>query len=114
MAHHGVQGGTTEGPSSSGSPLESELRSQKPAATPPPVVRPMVQGLPPELLDMIFEHLDTEDVVAARVTCSVSAAVGLDHLVGEVALVYERSKFHALAELANHPVLAKEVESLFF
>ena len=70
--------------------------------------------LPAELLHTIFAHLNIKDVLAARKSCSTLASIGLDHFGDEVPLVYHREKFKALTDIAQHPVLAKRMRSLFY
>ena len=70
--------------------------------------------LPAELLHNVFAHLDLQGVLAARKTCTTLASIGIDHFGDEVALVYHREKFKALTQIAEHPVLAKRMRSLFY
>ncbi|KAM0710479.1 hypothetical protein Q7P35_002842 [Cladosporium inversicolor] len=74
---------------------------------------PLVE-LPAELLHNVFAHLDLQGVLAARKTCTTLASVGIDHFGDEVALVYHREKFKALTQIAEHPILAKRMRSLFY
>lgn len=63
----------------------------------------------------IVQHLeDLEDVIAARQTCSLLASVRAEYLLEEVAVAYHRDKFNALLAIADHPVMAKKVQSLHF
>jgi hypothetical protein len=71
-------------------------------------------SLAPELLHNIFTHLDLKSVLAARKSCLTLASIGIDHFGDEVALVYHREKFNALTQIAQHPVLAKRMRSLFY
>lgn len=74
----------------------------------------MFQTLPPELINAIFNQVYIEDILALRTTCSIFAAVGLDHFGDEVPLVFHRDKFKALTEIAEHPKLSKQMRSLFY
>lgn len=90
-------------------PTEGE---QAPVSESPPNA-PLIE-LPAELLHTIFTYLDLKDVLAARKACSTLACIGLDHFGDEVALVYHREKFKALTQIAQHPVLSKQMRSLFY
>jgi hypothetical protein len=70
--------------------------------------------LPPELLHGIFSCLSLKGVLAARKTCSVLAAIGVDHFGDEVALVYHGDKFRALRKIVQHESLSKRMRSLFY
>lgn len=65
-----------------------ETRAPTPYFEPPP--QPDLLSLPAELLHGIFGSLDIPDVLAARLTCSLLAAIGLDHFGHEVPLVFHR------------------------
>jgi len=87
-------------------------RKKAPYLKPPS--RPIFQTLPPELLHVIFSELYIEDILEIRKTCSVFAAVGLDHLGDKVPLMFHRDKFKALKDIAEHRKLSKQVRSLFY
>ncbi|KAK5119599.1 hypothetical protein LTR85_007428 [Meristemomyces frigidus] len=74
----------------------------------------LLTTLPSELLHCVFESLDVHDVVAARATCSVLAAIGIEYMLEEVPLVYKRDRFERLLDIAKHPYLSGKVRSLFF
>jgi hypothetical protein len=86
--------------------------SKMPYLTPPS--KPIFQTLPPELLHVISSELRIEDVLALRTTCSIFASVGLDYFEDEIPLVFHRTKFKALTEIAEHPKLSKQMRSLFY
>lgn len=71
-------------------------------------------NLPTELLQTIFSNLDITDVLAARKACSTLASVGIDYFGDEMPLVYDRDKFKALTQIAQHPRLSKRMRSLFY
>lgn len=79
-----------------------------------PSPRPDLLSLPTELLDGYFALLDLPDVLAARLTCTLLAAVGLDHFGHEVPLIFHREKFWAIRELSEHPVLAGRMRSIYY
>lgn len=77
-----------------------------------PPGRPILTSLPPELLHNIFAWLDLKDALAARLTSSLLATVGLDYFGDEIPLVFQRDKLRAVTEIAKHPELAKRMRSL--
>lgn len=87
-------------------------RAPTPCFEPP--LRPDLLSLPAELLHGIFALLALPDVLAARFTCTLLAAVGLDHFGHEVPLVFHREKFWAVRELSEHPVLARHMRSFYY
>lgn len=86
---------------------------RKPPYLKPPT-HPILTALPPELLHNIFECLQLRDVRSARLSCCLLARIGLDHFNDQVPLVFTRDKFTALTEIAEHPVIAKRMRSLWW
>ena len=70
--------------------------------------------LAPELLHCILGYLPLKDVLTLRRTCIILSSAGLDYFGTEVPLVSHYEKFHALKEIAKHPVLSKRMKSLFY
>jgi len=65
------------------------------------------------MLHRVVYLLVPKDVASARLTCSLLAAVGAEHLTREVRLLYEKESFESLNAISAHPV-SKNVTSLFF
>ncbi|KAF2484994.1 hypothetical protein BDY17DRAFT_94946 [Neohortaea acidophila] len=74
------------------------------------------QDLPLELVNHIFIYLaaNPQDVCAARLTCSSWAAIGVDHLLHVVPLVFKYDRLARLSEIAKHPRIPRTVRSLFY
>jgi hypothetical protein len=70
--------------------------------------------LPPELLHSIFEFLGIEGFLMMCRTCKIMARCGVDHFGTGVPLVTHRDKFHALTEIARHPLLSVRMRSLYY
>jgi len=72
----------------------------------------MIETLPAELLHHIFTFLKNKEIIAARATCSLLCAIGAEHVLDEIGLVFQRDKFEGLVELAKRTLFSERVKSL--
>lgn len=73
-----------------------------------------ILDLPPELLHLVFEYLDKPAIFAARISCSIFAKIGVEHILDSIRVVYKRESLQGLSEVSNNLEIARCVKSLCF
>ncbi|MCJ1351838.1 MAG: hypothetical protein MMC33_001822 [Icmadophila ericetorum] len=69
----------------------------------------MAADLPPELLHMICDQLDTGSVLNFRLVCQVWAAIGVEHIIPEISVQLHPKSLARLEAVSQHPVLSRYV-----
>ena len=86
--------------------MESHTTVESPASS--------MGRLPPEILHMIFSHLEPQDVTKVRLVCNALAQVGLHYLIPSYHLIFKPRSFERLLELSQHPILRQCVKSIYY